>query len=580
MPTRTTLLALALIPAISQACPLGHPNLDELPKPQPNQAKFITTIDKIDLSRRLITGKTETLIQPDGTELFYGTPANHTFSIEYVTPVNYINNPLRWISLRDLPAGTQVAIYGRQAGESIIADRILIPHKDPASLPQASVFPDGKFPVEYDKVCMDHVIVPMIFPMTGKYHWSDTFLASRGGGTRRHHGQDLMAPKLTPSIAGFNGTVYFATGRGNAGNIITLEGDNGWTLQYYHMNNDSPGSDDAKGTADYCFAPGLKSGDRVVAGQLIGWVGDSGNAEGTAPHIHFELWNQATGAVYNAAPSLAAAKKLNAPLVFAPAPDLPIAKGLNRYEGVIKKVDRDRKVFVIDLLARDEDGRGLKSITKPTREYLIADEKSRFKIFGMPEPLAFDHILIGDRISTIAKPTAPGKGQELTELFAFRPDGKKPTFNADAPTNPTDGGTYIITAQDEFLVALAKNALEKINPLREQKGLPPLIVDPILCRAAQTWTVNMADGDFYDLRDQRIDQTLTQLVTLSGGPTECQALILKSVTITALTDELIKNHPDLINNPKSKSIGIGHTYLDDDRGNITHQHYWAVVIGQ
>lgn len=161
--------------------------------------------------------------------------------------------------------------------------------------------------IDYDGVCNDKVVVPLVFPIAGRVSWSDTFLADRDGGQRRHHGQDLMASKMTPLVACFDGTVSLSPGNSP---IIYLKGDNGWSASYIHVNNDTPGTDDGKGGDRYAFAQGLTSGMHVRAGQLIGYVGDSGNAENTGPHCHFELHKN--GAVFNAAPSLRNAQRLTA----------------------------------------------------------------------------------------------------------------------------------------------------------------------------------------------------------------------------------------------------------------------------
>ena len=175
------------------------------------------------------------------------------------------------------------------------------------------------------------VTVPMVFPVIGPTSYSDTFLACRSGCTRKHFGQDLMGPRMRLAVAVFNGYVQSIKRETTVGegNYITIKGDNGWSANYIHMNNDTPGTDDGRGTANYFLAPGIHEGSRVFAGQFIAYTGDSGNAESTGPHVHFELrkgdpWS---GTVYNAFPSLNAARRLTKPTTSGPHPQGSYVKG-------------------------------------------------------------------------------------------------------------------------------------------------------------------------------------------------------------------------------------------------------------
>ena len=127
------------------------------------------------------------------------------------------------------------------------------------------------------------------FPQeTSVTEFGSTFGARRSGG-RRHKGTDLMAPKMTEVYAAAAGMITTVGTSHNAGRYLEIDHLGGWTTMYVHLNNDTPGTDD--GDADWFFtvAPGIREGSWVNAGQLIGWVGDSGNAEGKLPHTHFEL---------------------------------------------------------------------------------------------------------------------------------------------------------------------------------------------------------------------------------------------------------------------------------------------------
>jgi peptidoglycan hydrolase-like protein with peptidoglycan-binding domain len=133
-------------------------------------------------------------------------------------------------------------------------------------------------PVEY----------PLTFPVGGDdvYFADDDLLgfgACRDGCSRRHEGVDILAPKMTPLYAAADGTVAWL---GTFCCSVFLQHDDGWQTWYIHLNNDTEGTDDGLG---WGIAEGIVPGARVTAGQLIGWVGDSGNAEDSSPHLHFEL---------------------------------------------------------------------------------------------------------------------------------------------------------------------------------------------------------------------------------------------------------------------------------------------------
>ncbi len=128
----------------------------------------------------------------------------------------------------------------------------------------------------------------IIFPVQGGASFSDDFGDPRSGGT--HEGNDLMAPKMTPILAARGGQIVFAPiTEPSYGYMLSISGDDGYKYNYIHINNDTPGTDDGKGGTIYAYAPGIQQGVTVTQGQHIAWVGDSGDAENTGPHLHFEI---------------------------------------------------------------------------------------------------------------------------------------------------------------------------------------------------------------------------------------------------------------------------------------------------
>lgn len=139
--------------------------------------------------------------------------------------------------------------------------------------------------------------------------YQDDFGESRG--SRSHEGVDLIGPKMTPLYAANDGVVSFITiPEASWGYHLAIRDDEGYEYHYLHINNDTPGTNDGKGGTEHAYAPGIMKGARVTRGQLVAWMGDSGNAEGVTSHLHFEI--RKNGAALNPYQSLVAAEKRTA----------------------------------------------------------------------------------------------------------------------------------------------------------------------------------------------------------------------------------------------------------------------------
>jgi hypothetical protein len=118
----------------------------------------------------------------------------------------------------------------------------------------------------------------IIFPVLGQATYTDDFGEPRAGGV--HQGIDIMAPKRNLALAAEAGKVEFWATSASAGCMLYLHGASGTTYNYIHLNNDLTAKNDNRGkcVAGTAYAKGLKNGAKVVAGQPIGYVGDSGDA--------------------------------------------------------------------------------------------------------------------------------------------------------------------------------------------------------------------------------------------------------------------------------------------------------------
>jgi murein DD-endopeptidase MepM/ murein hydrolase activator NlpD len=103
---------------------------------------------------------------------------------------------------------------------------------------------------------------------------ADTWGAARSEG-RRHEGQDIFAPEGTPIRSATAGHVY-RVGEGRlGGNVVLVVGGGGRRYYYAHLS----------GFAD------IREGQWVAVGDLLGFVGNTGNAVTTPPHLHFGVYD-------------------------------------------------------------------------------------------------------------------------------------------------------------------------------------------------------------------------------------------------------------------------------------------------
>ena len=137
----------------------------------------------------------------------------------------------------------------------------------------------------------------IVFPVVGPVTYTNDFGQPRG--RLPHQGNDIMAVKKSLAVAAEDGKVTFWTRSASAGCMLYLYGRSGTMYEYIHLNNDRTMKNDNKGkcVAGTAYAKGLKSGARVTAGQPIGFVGDSGDANGIASHLHFEVHPRGGAAV-------------------------------------------------------------------------------------------------------------------------------------------------------------------------------------------------------------------------------------------------------------------------------------------
>jgi hypothetical protein len=109
---------------------------------------------------------------------------------------------------------------------------------------------------------------------------ADTWLAPRAGGSR-HMGQDIFAKRNTPVFSATEGYITRAGWNNSGGNSVVVTGAGGRRYYYAHLDR---------------IASGVAYGTRVSTSTVLGYVGNTGNASTTPPHLHFSMFTQSGAA--------------------------------------------------------------------------------------------------------------------------------------------------------------------------------------------------------------------------------------------------------------------------------------------
>jgi hypothetical protein len=173
------------------------------------------------------------------------------------------------------------------------------------------------------------------FPVVGNVHYIDDFGAPRSGGT--HKGNDIMSIRHQPAVAFEAGTVekWAHPNQAVPSCMLVLHGGSGMEYWYIHLNNDLGSTNDNDAGCSKAYAPGLRNGQHVRRGQLVGFVGDSGDANGIQPHLHFEI-HRPSGTAIDPYSYLNKAKRLLYPR---PAGTDPVWLGLRKATVVERGAD-------------------------------------------------------------------------------------------------------------------------------------------------------------------------------------------------------------------------------------------------
>jgi murein DD-endopeptidase MepM/ murein hydrolase activator NlpD len=185
-----------------------------------------------------------------------------------------------------LPAGTEIVLgYAEAAASAPRPPRVVEPPEPgvPVAPPKEPKDPEptqpGVQPVPPVFQSPPANVAPQlttggyVFPVYGPSSFTNDFGAARAD-TGWHHGNDIFAPVGAPLLAVTDGTLFLVGWNTLGGNRLWLRDGNGNEFYYAHLS---------------AYSPLAFEGSQVKAGDVIGFVGHTGDAEGTPSHLHFEV---------------------------------------------------------------------------------------------------------------------------------------------------------------------------------------------------------------------------------------------------------------------------------------------------
>jgi peptidoglycan LD-endopeptidase LytH len=178
------------------------------------------------------------------------------------------------------PAGVsplaEVLLAGGPEGESAIPESGPAPtpvvERRPALATVATV-PSARIAAALEKLREKDLVIPVSGVDASKIE--DSFTAARDGGDRQHNALDILAPRNTPIVAADDG-VILRMSRNALGGITIYASDKDQAFVYYYAHLDH-------------YHGGLSEGAKIRKGDVLGYVGTTGNAPKDVPHLHFQI---------------------------------------------------------------------------------------------------------------------------------------------------------------------------------------------------------------------------------------------------------------------------------------------------